>query len=81
MAHLAEIEMKSGLGDVIAEVNGGITFRLKEGAPGIAVTDKMILDEDLFVLSKSLGGIATSEIIGRPYPQKKNQQNWKKHAK
>jgi pantoate kinase len=66
MAHLAEIEMKSGLGDVIAEVNGGITFRLKEGAPGIAVTDKMILDEDLFVLSKSLGGIATSEIIGDP---------------
>jgi pantoate kinase len=66
MAHLAEIEMKSGLGDVIAEVNGGITFRLKEGAPGIAVTDKMILNEDLFVLSKSLGGIATSEIIGDP---------------
>ncbi|HEX7467897.1 MAG TPA: pantoate kinase, partial [Methanobacterium sp.] len=66
MAHLAEIEMKSGLGDVIAEVNGGITFRLKEGAPGIAVTDKMILDEDLFVLSKSLGGIPTSEIIGDP---------------
>ena len=66
MAHLAEIEMKSGLGDVIAEVNGGITFRLKEGAPGIGVTDKMILDEDLFVLSKSLGEIATSEIIGDP---------------
>ncbi len=71
MAHLAEIEMKSGLGDVIAEVNGGITFRLKEGAPGIAVTDKMILDEDLFVLSKSLGGIATSEIIGDPIHKKR----------
>ena len=71
MAHLAEIEMKSGLGDVIAEVNGGITFRIKEGAPGIAVTDKMILDEDLFVLSKSLGGIATSEIIGDPIHKKR----------
>ncbi len=42
MAHLAEIEMKSGLGDVVAEINGGITLRLKEGAPGIAVTDKLI---------------------------------------
>ncbi len=71
MAHLAEIEMKSGLGDVIAEVNGGITLRLKEGAPGIAVTDKIILDEDLFVISKSLGGIETSEIIGDPIHKKR----------
>jgi len=71
MAHLAEIEMKSGLGDVIAEVSGGITLRLKEGAPGIAVTDKMILGEDLFVISKSLGGIETSEIIGDPIHKKR----------
>ena len=71
MAHLAEIEMKSGLGDVIAEVNGGITLRLKEGAPGVAVTDKMILDNDLYVISKSLGGIETSEIIGDPIHKKR----------
>jgi pantoate kinase len=66
MAHLAEIEMKSGLGDVVAEVNGGITLRLKEGAPGVAVTDKLILKQDLYVISKSLGGIETSAIIGDP---------------
>ncbi len=71
MAHLAEIEMKSGLGDVIAEVNGGITFRLKEGAPGVAVTDKMILTDDLYVISKSLGGIETSKIIGDPVHKKR----------
>ncbi len=71
MAHLAEIEMKSGLGDVVAEVNGGITFRLKEGAPGVAVTDKMILDNDLYVISKSLGGIETSKIIGDPVHKKR----------
>jgi pantoate kinase len=71
MAHLAEIEMKSGLGDVVAEVNGGITFRLKEGAPGIAITDKMILTDDFYVISKSLGGIETSEIIGDPNHKKK----------
>jgi len=64
MAHLAEIEMKSGLGDVVAEMNGGITLRLKEGAPGFAVTDKLILKDDLYVISKSLGGIETSAIIG-----------------
>ena len=71
IAHLAEIEMKSGLGDVIAEVNGGITLRLKEGAPGIAVTDNMILKKDLYVICKSLGGIETSEIIGDPVHKKK----------
>jgi pantoate kinase len=71
MAHLAEIEMKSGLGDVVAEVNGGITFRLKEGAPGVAVTDKMILSNDLYVISKSLGGIETSKIIGDPVHKKR----------
>jgi len=71
MAHLAEIEMKSGLGDVVAEVNGGITLRLKEGAPGVAVTDKMILGDDLYVISKSLGGIETSKIIGDPIHKKR----------
>ncbi len=71
MAHLAEIEMKSGLGDVIAEVNGGITLRMKEGAPGIGVTDKMILKKDLYVICKSLGGIETSEIIGDPIHKKR----------
>ena len=71
MAHLAEIEMKSGLGDVVAEVNGGITFRLKEGAPGFALTDKMILSNDLYIISKSLGGIETSKIIGDPVHKKR----------
>lgn len=70
IAHLAEIEMQSGLGDVVGEINGGITLRLKEGAPGFAVTDKLISDE-MYVISKSLGGIETSQIIGDPAHQKR----------
>jgi pantoate kinase len=68
IAHLAEIEMQSGLGDVVAEVNGGITLRILEGAPGIGLTDKMLINpqDDLYVICKSLGGIETSEIIGDP---------------
>ena len=81
MAHLAEIEMESGLGDVIAEVNGGITLRMKEGAPGIGLTDKMILKKDLYVICKSLGGIETSEIIWRFLSTKKDQQHRQKHVK
>lgn len=71
IAHRAEIEMNSGLGDVIAELCGGMVLRLKEGAPGFGRVDKIIGgDSDhnnpLFVICKSLGGIATSEIIGDP---------------
>ncbi|MDD3984846.1 MAG: pantoate kinase [Methanobacterium sp.] len=71
IAHIAEIEMESGLGDVIAEVNGGITLRIKEGAPGIGLTDKIILKKDLYVICKSLGGIETSEIITDPLHKKR----------
>ncbi len=66
IAHLAEIEMQSGLGDVVAEVNGGITLRIKEGAPGVCVLDKLLPNNDLYIICKSLGGIETSEIIGDP---------------
>lgn len=74
IAHLAEIEMQSGLGDVVGEINGGITLRLKEGAPGFAVTEKLI-SEDLYVICKSLGAIETSEIIGDPAHQKRINMN------
>ena len=67
LAHLAEIEMQSGLGDVVAEVNGGITLRIIEGAPGVGTLDKLLpKNEDLYIICKSLGGIETSEIIGDP---------------
>lgn len=74
IAHLAEIEMQSGLGDVVGEINGGITLRLKEGAPGFAVTEKLI-SEDLYVICKSLSAIETSEIIGDPAHQKRINLN------
>ena len=67
IAHIAEVEMKSGLGDVIGEIAGGIVLRLKEGAPGVGITDKLILDnQNLYVISKSLGKINTANIIDDP---------------
>ncbi|WP_414468626.1 pantoate kinase [Methanobacterium sp. ACI-7] len=65
IAHLAELEMSSGLGDVIGEISGGMVLRLKEGAPGIGVTDRLILKEspELYVISKTFGEIKTSDII------------------
>jgi pantoate kinase len=82
IAHLAELEMGSGLGDVIAEVCGGIVLRLKEGAPGVGAVDKMILNDsdrenNLFVIAKSLGEIETSSIINDPSYKKKINQTGK----
>ncbi|MGB2727282.1 MAG: pantoate kinase [Halobacteriota archaeon] len=41
IAHLAEVESNTGLGDVIAETCGGIVIRRKPGPPGIGTIDKI----------------------------------------
>ncbi|MEN6591841.1 MAG: pantoate kinase [Methanobacterium sp.] len=79
IAHLAEIEMKSGLGDVIAEITGGLVIRLKEGAPGYGRTDRILPgrnrgDDEYYIISKTLGEIETSTIIEDPYWQKRINQ-------
>jgi len=73
IAHIAEVEMKSGLGDVIGEISGGMVLRLKEGAPGIGITDKLLIDEseELFVIAKTFGEINTADIIEDPRHKKK----------
>lgn len=39
IAHLAEVESNTGLGDVIAETCGGVVIRRKPGPPGIGTID------------------------------------------
>jgi pantoate kinase len=76
VAHTAEIKMHSGLGDLMGEIYGGILLRVKEGAPGIGIIDKIVLKEtdDLFVISKTFGEIKTADIIGDPvYKAKINE--------
>ncbi len=41
IAHIAEVENSTGLGDVIAEVYGGIVIRRKPGPPGIGMIDRV----------------------------------------
>jgi pantoate kinase len=84
IAHLTEIEMKSGLGDVIAELTGGIVLRLKEGSPGVGRTDKIIqnqadpdVNQDLFIITKTMGEIETSHIIEDPIWKKRINQTGK----
>jgi pantoate kinase len=73
-AHRAEIELGSGLGDVIGQTSKGIVMRKKPGAPGIGKVES-IGDEnelsDIYVITKTLGKIDTNSIIGNPSYQKK----------
>ena len=74
-AHLAELELGTGLGDVIGEMSRGIVLRTKPGAPGYGEVRSLVPhekkgigefiedDNEFYVLVKSLGEISTSSFI------------------
>ena len=61
IAHMAEINLGSGLGDVIAQTGKGLVLRTQPGAPGIGEIKSF--EHDVYVAYKTLGKIDTSEII------------------
>ena len=64
IAHLAEVENNTGLGDVIAETYGGVVIRKKPGPPGIGMVDKVILPpEEVKISYVTFGVKATREIL------------------
>ena len=74
-AHLAEVSLGTGLGDVIAELSKGIVLRTKVGAPGFGEVKSIVphektgfgvfesLKSDFYVITKALGEISTSSVI------------------
>ncbi|MDO5825077.1 MAG: pantoate kinase [Methanosphaera sp.] len=69
IAHLAEVSLSSGLGDVISEMYGGCVIRLKEGTPVNAVIDKIQITKPIYVITKTIGLLDTSTIIENPTHQ------------
>ena len=81
-AHLSEVELGTGLGDVIAELSKGIVLRTKAGAPGFGQAKSIVphekegfgvfesLKSDFYVITKSLGEISTASIIQDPKHKK-----------
>ncbi|NYT00995.1 MAG: hypothetical protein GKB99_04660 [Methanocellales archaeon] len=63
VAHVAEIENKTGLGDVIAQTQGGVIIRREPGAPGIGKVDKIPV-KDLEINHVVLGDISTKDVLG-----------------
>ncbi|NJE46656.1 pantothenate kinase [Thermococcus sp. GR7] len=61
-AHRHEVINKGGLGDVIAQLAGGIEIRVKAGGPGIGLVDNLFF-EDYKVLVVPLGRLSTKEVL------------------
>lgn len=68
IAHLAEVALGSGLGDVSAQLGKGIVVRKKPGAPGICEIESM--KTDLYVGCRSFGEISTESVINDPHYRK-----------
>ena len=65
IAHMAEVNLGAGLGDVIAQTGHGLVLRTQPGAPGIGEIKSF--EKDVFIAWKTFGGIETSDIISNPY--------------
>lgn len=61
IAHMAEVNLGAGLGDVIAQTGSGLVLRTKSGAPGIGEIKSF--NQDVYIAYKTFGPIETSEII------------------
>ncbi|MBS1268124.1 MAG: Pantoate kinase [Nitrosopumilus sp.] len=62
IAHNAEVNCKTGLGDVLASYHGGFEIRIKAGAPGIGDVKK-IPTEKISILMICFSPISTNKFI------------------
>lgn len=61
IAHMAEVNLGAGLGDVIAQTGRGLVLRTKPGAPGIGEIESF--SHDVYIGWKTFGKIETPGII------------------
>jgi pantoate kinase len=62
IAHNAEINCKTGLGDVLASFHGGFEIRVKPGAPGIGSVEKIPTDK-ISIIMICFSPISTNKFI------------------
>ncbi|HUY00602.1 MAG TPA: pantoate kinase [Candidatus Deferrimicrobium sp.] len=74
IAHIAEVESQTGLGDVIAQTYGGVEIRTEPGAPGIGRIDQILTDPSLQVLCINLGKLETKAVLTNPAQQNRINQ-------
>ncbi|MGM0449009.1 MAG: pantoate kinase [Methanobacteriota archaeon] len=62
IAHAAEVDRGTGLGDVVAQARGGVPIRLEPGAPGMGALDGIPADARVEYLT--FGELSTEEVLG-----------------
>jgi pantoate kinase len=62
LAHVADVEAGTGLGDVVAQARGGLPVRVEPGAPPHGEMDGVPASGRVEYVS--FGGLSTSEVIG-----------------
>jgi len=62
IAHIAEVNCKTGLGDVLASYYGGFEIRVKPGAPGIGKVEKIKI-ENISIIMICFSPISTQKFI------------------
>lgn len=62
IAHNAEVNCKTGLGDVLASYHGGFEIRVKPGAPGIGKVEKIDTD-NISIIMICFSPISTNKFI------------------
>jgi pantoate kinase len=67
IAHLCEVECKTGLGTVASVFSGGLTVRKVPGAPEVGQVRKLTLPSSLRIVSGSFGPISTRRVIADNY--------------
>ncbi|MBQ2666073.1 pantoate kinase [Methanobrevibacter sp.] len=65
IAHMAEVNLGGGLGDVIAQTGHGMVLRTQPGAPGVGEIKSF--EHDVSIAWKTFGGINTTSIIQDPH--------------
>jgi len=62
IAHAAEVEAGTGLGDVVAQARGGVPIRVEPGGPGVGALDGVPAAGRIEYVS--FGELSTSDVIG-----------------
>ncbi|MDI6847197.1 MAG: pantoate kinase [Candidatus Bathyarchaeia archaeon] len=63
LAHIAEVECKTGLGTVIAETFGGVEVRVKPGAPGIGEIKHVSVPKNHVMACVTFGSLSTKKFL------------------
>ena len=66
IAHIAEVECKTGLGTVAPLMLGGAVVTLKSGGPGFCLIDRISLKPNYRIVSGCFGPIATKTVLASP---------------